>query len=80
MGYCEKASELTSKKIDIKLSFLEKITLKFHTIMCSACLTFEDEAITISEAIKHEHLNNTCNHEMCKNSKESLKELLKNKY
>ena len=74
---CEKASELTSKKIDIKLSFMEKMALKFHTMMCSTCALFEEESNTIAKALKHEH-NDDCKHSMSIESKEKLKKILEN--
>ncbi len=76
---CEKASELTSKKIDKKLSFIEKLSLKFHTLMCSTCALFEDEAFVISESINKENSKNTHNHKMCNERKENLKKLLTEK-
>ena len=54
MIHCEKASELISKKIDRKLTFMESFSLKLHSLLCSPCSLFEDESIAISKAInKH---------------------------
>ena len=71
---CEKAGELTSKKIDRKLSFMERVSLKFHTLMCSTCALFEDEVIAISESIHKE--NTKHNHNMCSKRKEDLEKLI----
>lgn len=78
MMNCEKASELSSKKEDRVLSFMEKLYLKFHSMMCSTCALFEDEIDTISKAIKHEHSTNKCSHKMSENGKEKLQEIVKN--
>lgn len=48
---CKGASKLTSKKIDNKLSFVERLKLKFHIMMCGVCKLFETEATTIEHSM-----------------------------
>ena len=74
---CEKASELTSKKIDLKLSVWENISLKFHTMMCSACTLFEEEANTLTNAINRDYDEHKCSKRMTKVGKDKLQNLLK---
>ncbi len=63
---CLKATELIEKKFDFKLSFKEKIQLKIHKMMCSACSNYEKQSHSIENALendsKHTHPNNadTC--------------------
>lgn len=76
MMNCEKASKLTSKKIDVDLSFWEGISLKFHTLICSTCGLFEVEANTLTKTLthnKHEHKDYKT---MSKESKSKLQDLL----
>lgn len=57
MVNCKKASELVSKKMDRELSFIEKISLKFHVLICGACTMFEKEAALISDCMKKNNEN-----------------------
>lgn len=54
---CEESSKLISKKKDQALSFKEKIALKIHNLICSACALFETEVDLISDAVKRTELN-----------------------
>ena len=49
---CFKATELIEKKLHIKLSFKEKIRLKMHKSMCSACKKYDKQSIIMDEALK----------------------------
>lgn len=48
---CLKASEMIEKKLHFKLSFREKIQLKMHKMMCSACTNYEKQSILIEKSI-----------------------------
>ncbi len=48
---CLKASEMIEKKLHFKLSFREKIQLKLHKMMCSACTNYEKHSIFIEKSI-----------------------------
>lgn len=37
MVMCREATRLMSKRLDTRLRLSEKLSLKFHTSMCSAC-------------------------------------------
>ncbi len=49
---CLKASELVEKKLHYKLSFIEKIQLKFHKRICDACNLYEKQSILLEKGIK----------------------------
>jgi len=49
---CKKATQLISKKMDEELSFLEKVLLVSHTIMCWCCKRFERQIEKIREAYR----------------------------
>lgn len=53
---CRKATELVEKKLDNKLSILEKVQLYMHTRMCNACRHYEQQSKLIDEALKR-HAN-----------------------
>lgn len=53
---CLKASELIEKKFHFKLSFTEKLQLKVHKSMCSACRLYEEHSEIIEQGIAR-HFN-----------------------
>ncbi len=50
---CLKATEFIEKKIHYKLSFREKIQLKLHTMMCSACSAYEEQSELIEKIVSN---------------------------
>ena len=48
MMNCKEATRLLSEKRDRDLSVKEKSSLKFHTMMCSACRNFDKQLAAIS--------------------------------
>ncbi len=74
---CFKATELIEKKLHIKLSFKEKIRLKMHKSMCSACRMYDKQSIIMDEALKkHEIAKHNINIEELKLTiKEKISEL-----
>lgn len=56
---CLKASELIDKKIHIKLSFIERMQLKAHKMMCDACTAYEKQSLILEKGIEqHIHQKN----------------------
>ncbi len=49
---CFKATELIEKKLHVNLSFKEKLRLKMHKSMCSACRRYEKHSKIIDKALK----------------------------
>lgn len=49
---CAKATELIEKKMYFKLGFKEKIQLKAHKTMCSACTLYEKQSELLDKALK----------------------------
>ena len=45
---CKEATRLLSEKKDRSLSTKEKTSLKFHTMMCSACRNFDKQMDALS--------------------------------
>ena len=46
---CDRASLLMSKKQDKPLTFMEKVSLKWHFIVCAACIHTEKQYKRIKE-------------------------------
>jgi len=49
---CLKATELIEKKLHFKLSATEKLQLKVHKMMCSACTNYEKQDILIEKSFE----------------------------
>ncbi len=54
---CKEATFLISKKEENKLSFVEKIKLKMHLLICSFCRLFEKQSklISMNASKSHQH-------------------------
>ncbi|MGM0532226.1 MAG: hypothetical protein ACQER7_12850 [Bacteroidota bacterium] len=48
---CKKATELIEKHMHFRLSWIEKIQLKAHKMMCSACTNYEKQSELIEKGI-----------------------------
>lgn len=67
---CLKATELIEKKLKYKLSTREKIQLKLHKMMCTACTNYENQSVFIEKGLKNQSQtgNYTFNLEQFKSS------------
>ena len=50
---CKKATELIEKRSFVNLSFAEKVQLKMHVGVCSACRSYEKQSQVIDQSLKH---------------------------
>ncbi|WP_096431444.1 anti-sigma factor family protein [Labilibaculum antarcticum] len=50
---CLKATELIEKKFHFELSVKEKLQLKMHKMMCSACSNYEKQSSLIEKVISN---------------------------
>jgi len=48
---CLKATELIEKKMQFKLSLVERLQLRVHKSMCDACTNYEKQSYFIEKAI-----------------------------
>ena len=57
MFSCKKATELIEKRLVTRLSSIEKIQLKMHTVMCKRCTSYEKQSEIIEKSLKdiHQH-------------------------
>ena len=76
MTTCEKATELIVKNSEIKPSFSERLTLKFHVIFCKACKLFETQNKLIDQALSTKDILKE-NVTLSTSKKEKLEELIK---
>jgi len=51
---CLKATELIEKKLHFKLSAQEKLQLKVHKMMCSACTNYEKQNLLIEKSFENQ--------------------------
>ena len=49
---CKEATRLISESQERKLSLLEKMSLKFHVMMCSGCKNFSQQVPFLSQAMR----------------------------
>jgi hypothetical protein len=73
---CLKASEFIEKKIHFKLSFTEKIQLKLHKMMCSACARYEKQSLLLEKQIEFQTMK-PINGKTVENLKKTISEKLK---
>lgn len=52
---CKKATELIEKRLVTKLTTVEQIQLKMHTVVCSNCSTYESQSDIIENCIAQIH-------------------------
>ena len=71
---CLKASELIEKKLHLKLSASEKLQLKLHKMMCSACTLYEKQSVLIEKSIEFQNIETEKNSDI-----ESLKNIINEK-
>ena len=57
MFSCKRATELIEKRLVTRLSSVEKIQLKMHTVMCKRCTSYEKQSDIIEKSLKdiHQH-------------------------
>jgi predicted anti-sigma-YlaC factor YlaD len=54
---CLKATELVEKRLHVKLSLADRLRLKLHLTMCSACANYEKQSLTIEQGIANQIKN-----------------------
>ncbi len=50
---CKKATQLMSEKQDRSLQTSEKLSLKFHLMLCNGCRNYNDQLYIIHKACQH---------------------------
>ena len=48
---CKRVTELVELKSSKRLSFVERIQFKFHTLFCAACNTYEKQSAIIEQQL-----------------------------
>ena len=69
---CKKATYLSSKKEEGKLSWIEKIQLRSHMTICSLCRLFEQQSQIIAHHAKHAECTDTLSDEAKNKMRETL--------
>ncbi len=71
---CLKATELIEKRMHFKLSFVEKMKLKAHKMMCSSCTSYEKQSLLLENGI-----SKSLKEELNEDSLKELKQLIHKK-
>ena len=69
---CLKATELIEKKIYFRLTLKQKIQLKAHKAMCSACSNYEKQSRFMDQALKYFNNTNGSSKDLSELKKETL--------
>jgi len=69
---CKKATYLSSKKEEGKLSWVEKIQLRSHMTICSLCRLFEQQSQIIAHHAKHAECTDKLSDEAKRRIQENL--------
>lgn len=69
---CKKATYLSSKKEEGKLSWIEKIQLRSHMAICSLCRLFEQQSQIIAHHAKHAECTDTLSDEAKRSIQKNL--------
>ncbi len=69
---CLKATELIEKKIYFRLTLKQKIQLKAHKAMCSACSNYEKQSRFMDQALRHSNKPNESSADLSELKKETL--------
>ena len=77
---CKKATLLIEKKLLTPLSFKEKVQLKMHKSLCTACTNYEQQSVLIDELLRN-HIQDDENliHDDNLTSNEALKQKIMEK-
>jgi hypothetical protein len=70
---CKHATELIERKQENELSFKNGLQLKFHLMMCKACVSYYNQSLLINNALK-KYLNKEDNQNDSIVRNEELKE------
>lgn len=58
---CRHASQLISRSLDSRLSWRQRAGLRFHLMLCAACLQFSRQMALLRQAVQH--LGNRLEHD-----------------
>lgn len=74
MMACEEAGYLISKSIDSKLSFKQKMGLKFHLLFCHLCRKYEKQINQLQYLVNRYKISteNDCPHHLDELKKKSI--------
>lgn len=72
---CQKASYIIEKRELTKLSLWEKISLKFHLMICSLCRRYESDSKVLGKILKSLH-NHSSHASLSAAEKEAIKQKL----
>ena len=79
MFSCKKAAKLASKQMDGELSFIEKMSLKAHLMMCAMCTNYTKQLRLIRDAVNSSNHTDNNDETLSEEIKDRLRATLKSK-
>ena len=52
---CKEAMRLVSEQLDRKLPLRQRLSLRFHVLMCRACSRYKHQITTLNQSINHRY-------------------------
>lgn len=74
---CEDISRLASEKLERRLNFLERLRLRLHFLMCSACRHYDTHITVLHNILKNKQKNSLEAARLPDKKREEIKEALK---
>ena len=74
---CEEISRLASEKLERNLNFVEKIRLRIHLLMCSACRHYNAYITTLHNVLKIKRKNTLSTIDLPKDKRKRIEKVLK---
>jgi len=75
---CEEISRLASEKLERRLSFVERIRLRLHLLMCSACRHYYAHITTLHNALNIRRENTFNTMQLSQDKRKKIEAVLKN--
>jgi len=74
---CEEISRLASDKLERRLSFIERLRLRLHLLMCSACRHYDVHITKLHRILKKRQKNTWSDVQLPSDKREKIKTSLK---
>jgi len=74
---CEEISRLASEKLERRLSLVERVRLRLHLLMCSACRHYDAHITKLHRILKKRQKNTWSDVQLPSDKREKIKASLK---
>ncbi len=73
---CERISQLTSDALERKLSIVERFSMGFHFLLCSACEQYHENMRKLHQALQLQRERNSKNAKLPPDKREAITQTL----